>query len=873
MNTKLASGEKENKQIPSFDDLVKHLKSNLSTVNNIQKAIEKVDTILKEIHLSETAKEYFKNLLEEIKENLKRKIDLLKQQDKVNKKAITIRINDKLIRLENYKKSLEGAKEIKEKTLKALKDLKRKHKTKKLKNNEEKKKIEEAKKEIDEDIKEVEELIRTSVNDIAIVTANISIKDSNNDYKGDLINIEQEIDRLENYRENNLKGLHRKEKKVIDKQLEKVGKYDDERKLEIEKGIIGKAIDKKYDRYVTIKLIPHKEALGITDEDDISIFHKEIQEFENNGFIGGFRVTEKKPVDWFAFISLMAMAFVQILAGAILTVCSLGFAASIGCGLLSEGVSDLITAVKDVLINRDFNWKSWGMQKAISFAVSLISAGIGAIKAAVKAGAEAVKVAANVAKKVVEATWKTVARSIGIALAKGIAKECATQLVDYGVNKALVPNIEQEIKNRIQGPIVNALTDENTDLGKTIKRMLEIDAAQNNQYYEKLIKQKAFEILNPQHGESSATTQFFEGVLKGVMGAQIKGFSTAAKIYEALGAISQLREFVDKFLEELEKEMQRLAIDSKLVEEEQKLKNKEQKNTEEQSNKEKLQDETTTVAPKSNTEDGQEIYLNNHHKKERQVAAEKSGSNKDPSKRFEKLVEGTANQMGVIVVRYFIKPATDGMISYGISKAFKGLEKEQEKLIQARHEYLAEQASIAKEKAEIEKQKEIQNQETNPTALGLADAKLLADKERTNIKIEYVDPETGETKIKYIRPHGLRKLLALVKRTAEIEFKQGKEGEIGHFIAKGGESYTESSGGMNCLLIAFNEALGRDVNKEMLQEQRYQFSGYLKSHQETYYRCQKNISSKGYNPMVGGALFINYYKWENKDKLFSFNFR
>jgi hypothetical protein len=47
--------------------------------------------------------------------------------------------------------------------------------------------------------------------------------------------------------------------------------------------------------------------------------------------------------------------------------------------LISEGISDLITAVK-AGIQGGFSWAEWGLQKAISLAVSLISAGWDAIK-------------------------------------------------------------------------------------------------------------------------------------------------------------------------------------------------------------------------------------------------------------------------------------------------------------------------------------------------------------------------------------------------------------------------------------------------------------------------------------------------------------
>jgi len=49
-------------------------------------------------------------------------------------------------------------------------------------------------------------------------------------------------------------------------------------------------------------------------------------------------------------------------------------------GIISEGVSDLISSVKDCIINRDFEWGKWGIQKWISFTVSIAMAGMSWLK-------------------------------------------------------------------------------------------------------------------------------------------------------------------------------------------------------------------------------------------------------------------------------------------------------------------------------------------------------------------------------------------------------------------------------------------------------------------------------------------------------------
>jgi hypothetical protein len=47
----------------------------------------------------------------------------------------------------------------------------------------------------------------------------------------------------------------------------------------------------------------------------------------------------------------------------------------IGKALMTEGFNDMVTAVKDCLINRDFSWKSYGIQKAISVVATILTCG------------------------------------------------------------------------------------------------------------------------------------------------------------------------------------------------------------------------------------------------------------------------------------------------------------------------------------------------------------------------------------------------------------------------------------------------------------------------------------------------------------------
>lgn len=76
-----------------------------------------------------------------------------------------------------------------------------------------------------------------------------------------------------------------------------------------------------------------------------------------------------------SFIGVFALGVLQVTAGALLTVFTMGGGAVIGRALIFEGVNDIITAVRDCLINRNFNWKDYAIQKAISIVATILTCG------------------------------------------------------------------------------------------------------------------------------------------------------------------------------------------------------------------------------------------------------------------------------------------------------------------------------------------------------------------------------------------------------------------------------------------------------------------------------------------------------------------
>ena len=165
---------------------------------------------------------------------------------------------------------------------------------------------------------------------------------------------------------------------------------------------------------------------------------------------------------------------------------------------------------------------------------------------------------------------------------------------------------------------------------------------------------------------------------------------------------------------------------------------------------------------------------------------------------------------------------------------------------------------IAKNDGET-KRNELQNQLTNPNSqnlavpnsdsnrpLGKPDLRMLADLDRRNIEI--FNEATGKTET--LKPGGWKKIPAFFKQSVKLKFRSDADNSIGHYVTgRGNELYVQANGRMDCALIAINESLGKTVNEGMLIDVRAKMSKYIEKHPERYQRYQKEA---GVNPMIGG---------------------
>lgn len=292
---------------------------------------------------------------------------------------------------------------------------------------------------------------------------------------------------------------------------------------------------------------------------DLELHRQELQELTRNGWLEAFKVTEIKPIKWSAVLGLLCIGLGQLIIGAALTVFTLGAGASIGMGLISEGVSDIITAVKDGIINRDFDWVTWALMKIISLAVSVVCAGIKAIKDAAKtayAGAKnVVTIGAKCLTQTTKEGWKLVAKKIGLEMAKGVAKEIVTDLVAYGIDKKILPIIEEIIIDKVREPIQEALLN-----NSKVTKMLQLDVENGNHNYENKIRGIAQKLLTSEKYSKLKTI----ATTIATRVADNKGLALTRQAVTGYIGLHELATFTSDFNSKLLNEINNIKVDIKV---------------------------------------------------------------------------------------------------------------------------------------------------------------------------------------------------------------------------------------------------------------------------------------------------------------------
>lgn len=97
----------------------------------------------------------------------------------------------------------------------------------------------------------------------------------------------------------------------------------------------------------------------------------------NRGFYYVYSAENRKPIPWGAIAALAAVAAAQIIIGAALIFTGVGV--TVGLGILCESINEIFE-IMNVIRTRDFDLKTYLIEKAVSIALSAVTMGWGGMK-------------------------------------------------------------------------------------------------------------------------------------------------------------------------------------------------------------------------------------------------------------------------------------------------------------------------------------------------------------------------------------------------------------------------------------------------------------------------------------------------------------
>ncbi|NEJ82884.1 hypothetical protein GR268_41085, partial [Rhizobium leguminosarum] len=208
-----------------------------------------------------------------------------------------------------------------------------------------------------------------------------------------------------------------------------------------------------------------------------------------NGLTHLYTIEAKQPYPWKAIFCLIVLGIAQIAAGVTIAVCTYGTGANYASALIGEGISDLMAAGNAAWTGR-FDWKEWGIQKAISMLSSMTVAGLNSISKGFKKAWEAVQnigtFNTGIGKNNLEAITKQVAGNI----AKSAVKEAINYGLDEITNELLVNYIKETIEHTVAEKLAQLITDH-----PLMHKALALDVAQKSSHWQNTFTQEGLAIL------------------------------------------------------------------------------------------------------------------------------------------------------------------------------------------------------------------------------------------------------------------------------------------------------------------------------------------------------------------------------------------
>ncbi|CAF3715511.1 unnamed protein product [Rotaria sp. Silwood1] len=560
----------------------------------------------------------------------------------------------------------------------------------------------------------------------------------------------------------------------------------------------------------------------------------DIKEFRDGGLVGFFQLTRIEPTPWLSIIAVGLLGIAQAVAGAALIAFTCGAAATIGTMLLTEGIGDMITAIRSA-ISGEFSWKEYAIQKVISLAITISTCGMAALKETGQAiktsfqsgmnlitGKTASVVGRQVVGQVTKEGWKLVGKQIMISFAKQGVKEILKTVLDKTVLAQLSNKINEEFTKHIQEKIADEV---NTN--QMIRDLLTVGASLNRQTCQNEIEVLTSKMLHPQNNEF---VHIAMSIAKGILNQLTKGISAnLIQVFTAGKCLLELGTFLDRFLDEFRRNLNKLRetlrIDHLLhTTNPTKIDNKTAKEITEHLQREKyIESDGTRIVKQI---DPSVFVLEKHKKHETHVIQVCNDIYTETTKRsdyaFQKamitksLTEQLANYMTSRLNSELINPVVhrgvDGILnnlSHKLEVACVGTNETLEKKLERRRaqNFIRQQGKIMIKNAAEQQPKciKIENSTIDPAVEHLA-RNTETDSPGTLMDIMALSVKLGRPVV--IFRNGQYDMTIGDSQAGEplkVDYLENKAGSIGHYSDNDTQNTTVITGPMNCLYDRISE--------------------------------------------------------------------
>ena len=278
---------------------------------------------------------------------------------------------------------------------------------------------------------------------------------------------------------------------------------------------------------------------------------EELSAYRNMGIRQFINIQELQPRPWISICVTAGLGAAQILAGVCLAAATCGLGVQLGIGLITEGISDIYYAVKGA-ISRNFSWKDYAIQKAISLTLLFVTLGCSAISQAAKAaqatskgGIEFATQTLKGAGSLIKNSARTYATgaitgtaaktSFGLAV-KQVGVVCletgARELANYSMN-SVFPDLLSPLKSNIYDEIQSNtnIQREKEYFDRVLCRALIADIYTGNDVWMQKLEEMVVKILTK---ENSAFISIASSLASGITNAAVRhanSFSAGGNSY------------------------------------------------------------------------------------------------------------------------------------------------------------------------------------------------------------------------------------------------------------------------------------------------------------------------------------------------------